>query len=341
MQSNSHAPRAGEVDRALALDQLMRPFAGFMQDDNVRELTITRPFDLFVLERGRWQIHDTPELSFGYLQALIAAAASYNRVDFLPIMSLILPGGERFNCAQPPAVLDGTISLNIRKHSVLVKTLEALEAEGAFSNWKNVSPPVHDHAALNDQDRELLELLRAGRIREFLHQAVQGRYNVIISGKTGSGKTTFARSLIERVPFWERLITIEDVHELLLPNHRNRVHMIYGAGAGQVSAFDCIAACMRMSPDRIFLSELRGPEAWEYLTALNTGHPGSVTTTHANGSRDVFDRVALLVKQSPTAQQIDVQTIRQFLYGTLDISLYFADYQLREVFFNPARVPPV
>src|SRR5690606_18130422 len=138
-------------------------------------------------------------------------------------------------------------------------------------------------------------------------------------------------------PVHERLITIEDVHELILPWHENRVHMMYGGTRGRVSATDCLAACMRLSPDRIFLSELRGPEAWDYLTALNTGHPGSVTTTHANSARDCFHRVALLIKQSGAGQQIDVQTLRDFLLGTLDIALYFSAFKLVEVYFNPEK----
>src|SRR5690606_24378990 len=100
---------------------------------------------------------------------------------------------------------------------------------------------------------ELIDHFNAGSITQFLTRAVQLRKNIIIGGKTGSGKTTFARSLIELIPTHERLITIEDVHELYLPRHPNRVHLIYGTGQGQPSALECVAACMRSSPDRIFL----------------------------------------------------------------------------------------
>ena len=172
-------------------------------------------------------------------------------------------------------------------------------------------------------------------MRQFLEKAVEYCRNIIVAGKTGSGKTTFARSLIERVPQSGRLLTIEDVHELFLPNHPNRVHMIYGAGAGQMSAAQCIAAAMRSSPDRIFLSELRGPEAWDYLDALNTGHPGSVTTTHANSPRATYNRVGMLVMQSPSGRQMGMDAILRFLRSTLNISLYFANYKLVEVYFNP------
>lgn len=159
--------------------------------------------------------------------------------------------------------------------------------------------------------------------------------NIIIAGKTGSGKTTFARSLIEKVPPEERIITIEDVHELFLPNHPNRVHMLYGYGAGRVSADECLAACMRQSPDRIFLAELRGNEAWEYLNSLNTGHPGSITTTHANNALQTFERCATLIKKSDVGRQLEMEMIKLVLYTTIDVVLFFKDRKLVEVFYDP------
>ncbi|CAB3743735.1 P-type DNA transfer ATPase VirB11 [Achromobacter kerstersii] len=324
--------------RDTALRQMMRPISGYMADDAVREITITRPGVIFTRSHGQWHERHDPKLTFSFLEALVSAMASYNNVNFSPIMSLLLPDGERAQVAQPPAVIDGSLSINIRKHSSEVRTLDEYEADGAFDNWVNVSGAVANMDALSPQDLELLEILESRDMLTFLKKAVLYCRNIIISGKTGSGKTTVARSLIECVPTTERLLTIEDVHELFLPNHPNRVHMIYGAGAGRMSATDCIAAAMRSSPDRIFLSELRGPEAWDYLNALNTGHPGSVTTTHANNARGAYDRVALLVKQSVAGNQMDLDTIRQYLFSTLDISLYFANYKLVEVYFNPGRV---
>lgn len=331
LSSSATAAVAGDI----ALRQLLRPIAAYMADDAVREIAIPRPGLILTRGQGRWIAHHDPALDFGYLDALAAAMASYNKVNFAPIMSLVLPDGERGQIARPPAVVDGTLSINIRKHSSVVKTLDELQADGAFEDWVDVSGTPQLHAALGPQDAELLTLKARRRTREFLERAVQSRRNIIVAGKTGSGKTTFARSLIDCVPTDERLLTIEDVHELVLPNHPNRVHMIYGSGAGRASATDCIAAAMRSLPDRIFLSELRGAEAWDYLSALNTGHPGSVTTTHANSARDTYRRVALLVKQSVAGVQMDIETILQVLHATLDIALYFADYKLVEVYFNP------
>ncbi len=323
--------------KGLALRQMLRPVSVYLQDTEVREITIPRPGTIFLRIKGEWIEKSAPELTFDYLQALVAAMASYNNVNFSPIMSLKLLDGERGQVMQPPAVIDGTLSLNIRKHSSIVKSLDELAKEGAFSRWEDTSEPIFQKELLGEVDRQLLEFKRHGDMRAFLELAVLSHKNIIIGGKTGSGKTTFARSLIEKIPSNERLITIEDVHELFLPSHPNRVHLLYGTGAGQISATDCVAACMRSSPDRIFLSELRGSEAWEYLAALNTGHPGSITTIHANSARDIFDRVAMLIKQSVAGNQIDVDTLRGYLYSTLDIALYFANYQLAQVYFNPLR----
>lgn len=337
MKDSLSAASAATVASDTALRQLLRPVAAYMADEAVREIAIPRPGLILTRQQGRWHRHEDAQLTFEYLDALVCAMASYNKVNFSPIMSLLLPDGERGQVAKPPAVIDGTLSINIRKHSSVVKTLDALQAEGAFDNWVDVSDPPADSALLSPQDQALLELKSQRRMREFLECAIQYCRNVIVAGKTGSGKTTFARSLIECVPTTERILTIEDVHELFLPNHPNRVHMIYGIGAGRMSASDCIAAALRSSPDRIFLSELRGAEAWDYLNALNTGHPGSVTTTHANGARDTYRRVALLIKQSVAGSQMEVETILRYLYSTLDISLYFADYKLVEVYFSPGH----
>lgn len=323
------------VANDVALRQMMQPIAQYMSEDLVREVTIPRPGLILVRRWGQWHRCEDATLTFDYLQALVSTMASYNSVNFSSIMSLLMPDGERGQVAQPPAVINGTLSINIRKHANLVKTLVELNEDGAFDSWVNVSPASAARDQISSQDRELLDHLERGDMLGFLTQAVTTRKNIIVSGKTGSGKTTFARSLIECVPTTERLLTVEDVHELILPNHENKVHMIYGIGAGRVTATDCIAAAMRSSPDRIFLSELRGPEAWDYLSALNTGHPGSVTTTHANSAVDTYRRVALLVKQSIAGNSLDVPTILQYLRSTLDISLYFADYKLAEVYFNP------
>ena len=170
---------------------------------------------------------------------------------------------------------------------------------------------------------------------EFLQKAILHHKNIIIAGATGSGKTTFARALIKKVPTSERIITIEDVHELFLPEHPNKVHMMFGTGTGRISADAALMACMRLSPDRIFLAELRGNEAWEYLNSLNTGHSGSITTVHANSAAHTFERVATLIKKSDVGRTIDLETINLTLKTTLEVVLFFKRRKLVEIYFDP------
>lgn len=323
-------------DRAIAVKTFLRPVDPYLTDPAVTELAIVRPGELFTRERGAWHLQECPALSGNHLAALVNGLAAYNSMAPAPIMSVILPHGERGQLVSPPACIDGTAAINIRKHAQTVMTLEELTAQGAFTAVRD-SAAEFAAGGLSAVDQRLSALHAAGDIPAFLHEAIQARKNLVIAGATMSGKTTFARSLIERVPVDERLITIEDVHELALPHHRNRVHLMYGGTRGRVSATDCLAACMRLSPDRIFLAELRGPETWDYLAALNTGHPGSITTTHANSAADTFDRLAVLVKQSPTGGQLDLATIQAFLRQTVDIVLYFERFRLTELWYEPRQ----
>lgn len=323
-------------DRAISVRTFLRPLAQHLQNPKVTEIAIVREGHLYTCTDGHWVSHDCEELSYQHLEALATALAAYNHMARSPIMSVVLPNGERGQIILPPACIDGTIAINIRKHATETFLLKQLASGGAFKSTMNATAK-YGADGLSKLDQRLLILKNRGDYFEFLVDAVRARKNVVISGATGSGKTTFARSLMNEIPVHERLITIEDVHELILPWHENRVHMMYGGTRGRVSATDCLAACMRLSPDRIFLAELRGPETWDYLAALNTGHPGSVTTTHANSAIDAFDRLAILTKQSPTGGNLDLPTIQTFLQQTVDIVVHVDKFRVQEVWFDPRR----
>lgn len=339
-------PRIDTAKSATVL-QLMRPLRDILDRKDVTELTINRPHEVWAKTFGGWERVEVPSLSMGHLDALTVAMVTFNGMKVHPITSVVLPGGERGQIVRAPACIDGTLSLSIRKHAMVVKTLEDLEVEGAFAHGVDVSfnKPTeaearaeaarHDFQRIEPFEVELLALKREGRWRDFLEAAVLAKRNVVVAGKTGSGKTTFARSMIEKVPMEERLVTIEDVHELFLEGHPNRVHMLYGTGPGRVSADECLASCMRQSPDRIFLAELRGDEAWEYVNSLNTGHPGSITTTHANNALQTFERIGTLIKKSEIGRGIDVEVIRRLLHTTVDVVLHFHERKLTEVFYDP------
>ena len=338
-----------EDPKALTVQSLLEPLRPLLDRPDVTVLTINQPGEVWAKTFGGWEPHTMPELSLGYIEALTRGVIVYNGMQVEPISSVVLPEGQRGQIVRNPAIVDGAISFSIRKHSMTVKTLEQLEADGVFAEARDVSynrPTEADvDAALKRTDAqrlepfeaELLALKREGDFGKFLTACVLAKRNIVITGKTGSGKTTLARSAIEKVPYDERLVTIEDVHELFLENHPNRVHMLYGSGQGRVSADECLAACMRLSPDRIFLAELRGNEAWEYLNSLNTGHPGSITTVHANSAVATFDRVATLVKKSDVGRQLDIELISSMLYATLDVVIFMDARKVREIYYDPVH----
>lgn len=340
-------PNNIDIEKDQTVQQLLRPLLPFLEPLEVTELTLNQPGEVWIKERSGWMRYDVSDLTLSYLQSLATALVVYNGLQPKSIVSVVLPEGQRGQIVMPPACLEGTLSMSIRKHASVVKTLEQLAQEGTFEAFQDVSfhQPSSEEANsyLSRQDFtrlmpfevELLTLKQEKKLQPFLEQAVLNKRNIIVAGKTGSGKTTFARSLIEKVPTIERLITIEDVHELFLENHPNRVHLIYGEGEGRVSADDCLKCCLRQSPDRIFLAELRGNEAWEYLNSLNTGHPGSITTTHANSALQTFERVTTLIKKSEVGQQLDIKMIQEVLYSTLDVVIFLQDRRVTEVFYDP------
>lgn len=345
--SEALAPADSRLPRDAALCQLLRPLEPFLARPEVTELAVNRPGEIWLRSPAGWSCEELRELTAEYLDALTTGMAVYNGLALRSLASVVLPAGERGQIIRTPACIEGTAPLTIRKHLPAVRTLPELEGEGVFEGTRDVSfhrPTPEETRAqatrcdarrLEAEEVELLELKRERAFGAFLRKAVRCRRNIVIAGKTGSGKTTLARSLVDEVPACERIVTIEDVHELALPNHPNRVHLMFGDGPGRVSAEACLAACMRLSPDRIFLAELRGSEAWDYVQSLNTGHPGSVTTTHANGAVQAFERIASLIKNSEVGRGLEVGEIRRVLHTTLDIVLFMAERRVTEVFYDP------
>ena len=232
----------------------------------------------------------------------------------------------------PPACEPNTVSITIRKPSMIDKTLDELDAEGAFEEFMDVDDELLPF------EHELLKLKAERHIKEFLDLAVSKHRNILIVGKTGSGKTTVTKSLTRSIPFEERLITIEDVHELFLNQHSNKVHLFYGRedeSGAKVTPKQALASCLRMKPDRILLAELRGDEAWEFIKSINTGHPGSISTMHANGAYEAFEQLTALIKDSRTGAHLDTAYIKHRLFTTLDVILFYHKRKLQEIYYDP------
>lgn len=199
----------------LVLARYLEPLAPFLADDSLTEIVVNRPGEIFVEGPSGWTRHQAPALTHAYLSHLATAAAGHTRQDIgpeHPVVSTTLIGDERCQIVVPPAVPTGTVSLTIRKPSALTMTLDAFEQAKLF----------YEVRAANDElttdEHRLLALKEAGAWRDFLQLAVSTRRNIIISGATGSGKTTLSKALIAAIPAHERLITIEDTAELVVPH---------------------------------------------------------------------------------------------------------------------------
>ena len=325
----------GEVMvRRAMLDTFLAPVQRYLQGD-ITEVAVNKPGEIWTEGPGGWQRHQAPELNYQSCLHIAQLIATYNEKDISidrPILSAALPDGERVQVIIPPACLANTVSITIRKPSMTDKTLEELEASGAFSKVEDA------HDGLRPFEMDLLHLKKEGRIREFLHRVVLEKRNLLIVGKTGSGKTTLTRSLIHSIPKNERLVTIEDVHELFMDDVPNKVHLLYARedeGGSKVTAKQSLASCLRMKPDRILLAELRGDEAWEFVKSINTGHPGSISTMHANGAWETFEQLTAFIKDSKTGAHLEADDIKRRLYTTIDVIVYMDRWKVREIFYDP------
>lgn len=320
---------------SVMLEHYLEPLHPFLNDTTLNEVCVNRPREVWTENHTGWQRHSVEALTLAHCLKLATVIASYNNKSISmdkPVLSATLPNGDRVQVIIPPACEPNTVSITVRKPSLIDKTLDELDAEGAFEEFASID------RNLLAFEVELLELKSAKRIKEFLDQAVRMKRTILIVGKTGSGKTTVAKSLIRSIPLFERLITLEDVHELILRLHQNRVHLFYARedeGGAKVTPKQILAACLRMKPCRILLAELRGDESWEFVKSVGTGHPGSISTMHANGAFEAFEQLTALIKDSRTGTHLDTTYIKHRLFTTIDVVLYYDKYKLREIYYDP------
>jgi type IV secretion system protein VirB11 len=320
------------------LEHYLRPLRLHLDTAGVTELVVNRPGEFGVERDGAWTWVEAPDLTEAWLQPLAIAAAAATRQDVTadrPICSTTLPTGERCQIVLPPAAEQ--ISLTLRKPAAVTFTLQDLDAGGFFATVARAAPE------LRADDAELIALRDAGDWPAFLAAAVRTRRNILVSGATGSGKTTLAKSLLRLVPDTERIVTIEDTRELVAPQ-RNVVHLLYakdGQGLAQVGPKQLLESALRMRPDRILLQELRDGTAFFYLRNVNTGHPGSITTLHADSAALAFEQLTLLVKESEGGRDLSRDDIRALLHLLVDIVVQVkrsdGRFRVTEVWYEPLR----
>lgn len=292
-----------------------------MGSADVTEICINRPGEVWLETSAGWRREEVPGLSFErarqFCNAVVNESNTGQRItDAEPVVSLTFPTGQRAQFVIPPACEAGTVSITVRLPSRRARRLDEYEAAGFFSGC---SAGATDGAV-----RELLALHSAGDHAGFFRRAVGLRRNIVVSGATGSGKTTFMKALVEHIPSDERLVTIEDARELFI-SQPNAVHLLYskgGQGTAKVTAKSCMEACLRMKPDRIILAELRGDEAFYFIRNCASGHPGSITSCHAGSTAQTWDQLALMVKASAEGAGLEYATIRRLLAMTIDVVVH-------------------
>ena len=309
-----------------------------MDMDGVTEISINQPGRIWYEGSNGWEFKDTDKANFKDLMTLAKtlhnlSGLAWSLDEKNPITSVVLPNGERGQIIIPPATEDSSVVISIRKPSLTRFTVDDYINSGRFDN---VRIATRHTATLTERQKQLLALSRKAdghSIGHFITEAVNDRLNFLIVGGTGSGKTTVGKAIADLFPANRRYATIEDVHEMTLPNHPNHIHLFYKKGT--VEAKIIIEACMRLKPDHIFLAELRGDEAWSYLEALNTGHEGSISTIHANNTYASFSRLASIVKQSSVGMTVDMDLIMKTIKTSIDVILFFNHTHLTELYFDP------
>jgi type IV secretion system protein VirB11 len=268
------------------------------------------------------------------LGRLVAQATEQRLSEEEPLLSATLPSGYRIQIVFPPACEQGCVVMSIRKPSSLKWTLDDYEKMGMFD-----STSVGEVEDKNDAI--LTKLLQLGRVKEFLTRAVLYKKNIIISGGTSTGKTTFTNAMIRAIPHEERLITVEDAREIDLNAHPNRVHLLASKGAqgrAKVTTQDLIEACLRLRPERIIVGELRGSEAFSFLRAINTGHPGSISTLHADTPRMALEQLKMMVMQAGLG--MTPTEITSYIKNVIDIVVQLkrgnkGRRYISEIYFKP------
>src|SRR5204862_4273033 len=284
-----------QVTRAITDDILgYGPLEPFLRDDSVSELVVNGPDSIYIERSGKIERTDAAFVDDAHLMRIIDKIVSSvgRRVDeSSPMVDARLPDGSRVNAIIPPLALRGP-TLTIRKFSRDPYTMDDL------INFGSISP----------------------KAAQFLAACVNGKLNILISGGTGTGKTTTLNAMSAYIPNQERIVTIEDAAELQLQQH----HVITLEarppnieGEGEVLIRELGRNTLRMRPDRIIVGEVRGPETLDMLQAMNTGHEGSLTTIHANSPRDALSRLETLVMTAGV--ELPHRAIREQIASAFDL----------------------
>lgn len=304
------------------LRYLCREFTPHFADPLVTDLIMNRPHEIGVARAGEWHWHDSA-LSYDDCLALGILSAYVSGQDLSPSRPLVgtnLPDGQRIQVCRPNVTPDGTVSISIRNPTQTHKTTDDLAAAGMFDHADIVDDGKPLYAAVDTTDQR--------SIRARLEEAVPARKNILIGGDTGSGKTTLLNALSQRIPSYERAVTIEDRFEIKLAL-RNWVSLRYSKGdqgSAKVTPEELMEAALSMWPTRVLLGELRDRTTWTYLRDIVAGHRGGITTLHAGSAKGVFTSLRVMICQHEASRGLPDAEITAMLRDLVDIIVY-CDWQ--------------
>jgi type IV secretion system protein VirB11 len=326
-------------DPSASVRHLIAPLQRFLDADGVTDVVMNRPGEVFLYCGAGCECIAVPDMDFDRCMALAAAAATFSTqvvADSSPLLEAALPGGQRLGLVMPPACTRDTVALVIRRPPGRIITLDEMEKQGLFSRVVPVCNGLQEH------ERRLLELKRDRQYKQFLIEAIRYRKTIVVSGHTGSGKTSILRALAEYIPLDRRLITIESAAEVDLPSHRNALHLFWSQGGqsvAEVTPRQLLTIALRLRPDIILLAEVRDDECFYFVRAAASGHPGSMTTLHAASPALAIEQMALMIRQSSAGAGLTFSEIKRLLLLTIDVIVQFCNDGegrfVQEIFYDP------
>ena len=311
------------IPNTIALEEYLKPLNEYLQDQTVSEILVNRPQSVFIERKGCFEESANDALNMRHLMGLTNLIARYSGQRLSekePLLSGQLPSGHRIQIILPPATTQDRLVISIRKQTINDVSLQDYASLHAFDHTQPCYLTSHRQTQpIKSEDKELVDCFQQKDYVRFIELAVQRKKNILISGATSTGKTTFLNACLKSIPHHEHLVTLEDVAELK-PSHRLHTPLFTSKGlqgVSQVTMQELVQASLRIRPDRIIMGELRGAEAADFIHATATGHDGSISSLHASSPQVAFMRLVHMVKLNGT--NLSREDILDDLHTVIDI----------------------
>jgi type IV secretion system protein VirB11 len=309
----------------LALRLYTKKITEILQDESINEIMINGSDSIFIERNGVTESY-TDEGNFftldklDHIASLIANKAKQEVNIRNPLLASELVDGERIQIVLPPCCEQGKIIFSIRKPHGKSLSLDDYQNAGSFDNVL-----ISGEENSNPLEAEFVKAYKEKDMMSFFKLAVKLKKNIVVAGETGSGKTTFTNALLQAVSINDRVITIEDVREINL-NIPNKVHLLVSdgnQGTSNIGTDRLIKTCLRLNPDRIIVSEIRGEEITAFLGAIESGHNGCITSLHAGSCDDAWRRMVKMLRMSPMNSHSSDDFLMESLKHSIDVIVYF------------------